>query len=124
MSCVASGRGAVRYENQQLSVMVVYDYQRSRELDLYIDRNQQGQHRDKPSFTLGEVLRLHDAKAPERIGVVTAESESDIASDVPRMSQLLQTYGAELLRNSSAEFLALEQLREREAKAYAARHSR
>jgi len=113
--CHLLADGILRYETEDVFVLVGYDGRRSYELTL--DLGQKGTSTER-AFNFGEVLR--SAKAPENIASsYQVNSEESLKTFLQTLAQALQSYGVDFLRNDASAFTRLAQLRGREGKEYA-----
>jgi hypothetical protein len=107
-------KDSLRYETQDVFVLIGYDSQRSYELSLDLGQinSTTGQ-----SFNFGEVLR--SIKAPRDVASsYQVSSEQELKQFLDKLAQALQTYGAIFLKNDAIAFERLRQLREQEGKEY------
>ncbi|HSY74944.1 MAG TPA: hypothetical protein VK810_05700 [Dongiaceae bacterium] len=105
----------LRYETQDVFVLIGYDSQRSYELSLDLG---QINSTTEQSFNFGEMLR--SIKAPHDVASsYQVSSEQELKQFLDKLAQALQTYGAIFLKNDAIAFERLAQLRERECKEYA-----
>ena len=108
-------KDSVRYETEDVFVLISYDSQRSYELSLSLGQinSTTGQ-----SFNFGEVLR--SVKAPNDVATsYQVSSAPALGLFLKRLAMVLQTYCTAFLKNNVIAFAQLAQLRERECKEYA-----
>lgn len=107
--------GVLRYETEDVFVIVSYEARRSYELSLDIGQKNVAVER---AFNFGEVLR--SVKAPEDVPSSYQVTSDEALQKFPnKLAETLQRYGMSFLRNDSAAFMQLSQLRERECNQYA-----
>jgi len=105
----------LRYETEDVFLVVSYDARRSFELSLNLGQKNLSVER---SFNFGEVLR--SVKAPEDVpSSYQVTSEEALMPFLDKLAESLRRYGASLLQNDAAAFARLSRLRERECDQYA-----
>jgi hypothetical protein len=105
----------LRYETDDVFVIVSYDARRSYELSLDIGQKNVAVER---AFNFGEALR--SVKAPENVpSSYQVASGEDLQKFLKKLAETLQQYGMSFLRNDPAAFMQLSQLRKRECNQYA-----
>jgi len=110
-----AGESILRYETQNVYVLIGYDSNRSYELSIDLGRRSSTK---EPPFNFGEILR--SVKAPEMVPFsYQASSEEVLERCLEKLAQSLWKYGADFLRNDTAAFLRLAEFRQREGAAYA-----
>ncbi len=106
--------GLLRYETEDVFVVVSYDARRS--LELSLDLGQKNAAVERP-FNFGEVLR--SVKAPEDVpSSYQVTSEEMLKRFLNKLAETLRRYGASLLQNDATAFAQLSRLRERECEQY------
>jgi len=117
MSCTVSNDQEVRYDNDDVFLIVNFDNGRSYELGVEIGRKKEGQP-DRP-FSLAEVLRLRSVSDVASIdGLMTSDS-SLLGDALARLASLTLQHAADFLRGSAFSFAQVAKLREKESDAYA-----
>ncbi len=107
--------GSLRYETQNVFVVVGYDGQRSFELSLDVWQRSAAVER---SFNFGEVLRT--VKAPAAVSSsYQVTSEEALKRFLKDLAQALRKYGVDFLQNNIAAFAQIAQLRDQECSQYA-----
>lgn len=111
----SADEGLLRYETEDVFVMVSYDARRSYELSLNIGQKNVAIER---AFNFGEALR--SVKAPEDVpSSYQVTTDEALQTFLNKLAKTLQQYGMSFLRNDTLAFMQLSQLRERECNQYA-----
>jgi hypothetical protein len=116
--CVESSPYRVRFQSPSVFIELVFDGNRSYELDLLV-----GQTVPKESgitsFSISEILRLRRAPEAAQFSLVQVTSSEALASFVAQLAHLLQTYGGDIICGNDKSFVELAEHRQKEVKAYA-----
>lgn len=116
--CVKATNYAVRFESDEIFVVVHYDAGRSYELDVEIgELNVLYGGQERP-FNLGEILRLERVTQKEGRALFQANTHSALSNCIARLSSLLSAYAVELLQHNKFAFKRLSGLREKESNQY------
>lgn len=116
--CVKATNYAVRFESDEVFVVVHYDAGRSYELDVEIGELNILYNGQERPFNLGEVLRLEGVAEKERYTLFQASTLPALSNCVAKLSSLLSVYAVELLQHDKFAFKRLSDLREKECDQY------
>jgi hypothetical protein len=116
--CTASTPYGVRFESASAFVDLVFDGNRSFELDLYVGKKTR-KNSQYFSYSLGEILKLRKAPEAKSMSLVSVTSERALASFVEIFARLLKNYGSDLIEGNQEGFLRLEEQRRNDSAAYA-----
>lgn len=105
----------LRFESKSIVVVLAYDQQRSYEINLGLGL----QGDPQPLFDLGEVLRSRGVESEKHPAGYQAQASEVVRNLVLKMADLLERYGAELLRGDAKAWHELKALREMECSEYA-----
>jgi hypothetical protein len=106
---VMVGDGVVEYRGRLVTVTVRFDYRRSYELETEFSARGQAE----PSFSLGELLLLHEGTMPQAVQVTTEEV---LELSLNKMALLVRDHATRLLDGDAAEFESLSEQRQRVSK--------
>ena len=114
-----AGPERVTYAALNMEVHVLFDLQRSFELNVTIALDDETtMPPGEPPFSLGEVLRTLDAPEAARLGHVQVSNQPTLESFLDAMASALRKHGSGLLRGDATVFRALALNRSTECKAY------
>lgn len=117
MSCVMSNDQEVRYENDDVFLIVNFDNGRSYELGVEIGRKREGQP-ERP-FSLFEVLRLRSIAHAGSVEGMMISDASRLGNALTRLASLTLLHASDFLTGSAFSFAQVAKLRENESDAYA-----
>jgi len=116
--CTASTPYAVRFESQTTFIEVLFDGNRSYELDLVIGNIDSIATRS-PAFSIAEILRFKHATEAEKYALVQVTSSEALASFVEQLCLMLRKYGGDFVAGNEKSFEELSLQRQKESQAYA-----
>jgi hypothetical protein len=116
--CTEQAASRVRFESSVVHVDVVYDGNRSYEVDLYIGRKGL-ESREQASYSIGEVLRLCHAPDAKDFVLFRATSEEQLVGYLEKLASALRAYGRDFLLGNVDSFTELVRQRRRESEVYA-----
>lgn len=112
--CVEATSHKVRFESDEVFVVVHYDADRSYELDVELGELNVFYSGQERPFNMGEILRLEGAAKKETYKIFQASTLSALSSCIAKLSSLLSAYAVELLQHNKFAFKRLSNLREKE----------
>jgi len=116
--CINATNYAVRFESDEVFVVVHYDADRSYELDVEIGELNILYNGQERPFNLGEVLRLEGVAEKEKYTLFQASTLPALSNCVAKLSSLLSAYAVELLQHNKFTFKRLSDLRKKECDQY------
>lgn len=116
--CTQSTPYRVRFESPTTFIALVYDGNRSYELDLLVGKAG-SESSGNPSFSIAEILRLRQAPEAKQLSQIQVTSAEVLASFVQQLARALRTYGEDFIVGNEKSFVELSKQREAECKAYA-----
>lgn len=103
------------YETEKLQVLVYYDANGRRELDLRI-RNLSDDTRKTPAVGMTEIMLLADWRAAEKYQSPFPSTEASLETDVQWLAELVRKYGSAFLKGDERAFERIERLRRERVK--------
>jgi hypothetical protein len=116
MNCLPSTDREVRYENDNVFMIINFDNGRSYELGVEVGRKKLAQP-ERP-FSLAEILRLRDVTEAASIDGIMISDMNQLAVTLTRLARLTSQYAADFLMGSELSFAQVAKLRKRESEAY------
>jgi hypothetical protein len=111
--CTATTSSYVRFESPTTFVAIVFDGNRSFELDLLIGKTGS----ENPTFTIGEVLRLRGVSEREIFSQVTTAEALSVG--ITKLAQAIRLYAEDFIIGNKKSFAELAKQRTRECENYA-----
>ncbi len=118
--CVEANDYSVRYENDTVFVVVLFDQGRSFELDVEIGQKGVLYGGQERPFNIGEVLRFKEVEKKEHYSFLQASDQTHLRNAINRLSVLLEKYGDDFLKGNRFAFKSLIDHRINECEEYAA----
>lgn len=116
--CVKGSDREVRFESNEIFVVVHYDIGRSYELGVEIGELNVLYNEQERPFNLGEVLRLEGVEKKENYDTFQANTLPAISNCIAKLALLLSTYAIGLLQYNKFAFRRLSDFREKESDQY------
>lgn len=117
LSCVVSTERVVRYENNNVFLIVNFDNGRSYELGIEVGKKKLGQP-ERP-FSLAEVLRLRGVADVATIDGIMVSDAAWLPAAMTRLAALTSQHASDFLMGNDLSFAQVAKLREKEGDAYA-----
>ncbi|MFH1870119.1 MAG: hypothetical protein ABIG36_05800 [Pseudomonadota bacterium] len=117
LSCVVSTEREVRYENDDVFLIVNFDNGRSYELGIEVGRRRPTKP-ERP-FSLAEVLRLRGVADATAIDGIMVSDAARLHDALVRLAALTLQHASDFLMGNDFSFAQVAKLRERESDAYA-----
>ena len=116
--CVSSSLELVRYENNDIFVVIRYDANRSYELGVEIGQLKAVFNGQERPFSLNEVFRLYKLNEAGIHSAVQASSQEAVVNCITKMASQLSQYGSDFLSNDVFAYKRLSDQREKECNDY------
>lgn len=117
-SCVSTSLVMVRYESDEIFVVIRYDANHSYELAVEIGQLKALFNGQERPFSLNEILRLNKLSEVDIHSAVQASSQEVVANCLKKMATQLSRYGSDFLSNDMFAYKRLSDQRERECNDY------
>lgn len=108
----------VRFESPTAFVELVYDGNRSFELNLLVGE-MSSKASGSPPFSIDEILRFRCAPEAKQFALVQVTSKEVMASFVEQLAEMLRAYGGDFIHGNEQSFAEIAEQRRREETAYA-----